>query len=82
MMKTSGTSLPVNKTQVGVVKENMQTKSMWIESMAGLEDCQVKSENKLHFHLNASLTTVSLAKALHYLNIPKEERDSFSMTDA
>jgi hypothetical protein len=24
---------------------------------------------------------VSLAKALHYLNVPKEERDSFSMTD-
>ena len=48
---------------------------------AGLEDCQARSESKLHFHLNASLTTVSLAKALHYLNIPKEERLSFSMTD-
>jgi len=31
--------------------------------------------------VNASLTTISLAKALHYLNIPKDERDSFSMTD-
>ena len=31
--------------------------------------------------MNASLTTVSMAKALHYTNVPKEERDSFSMTD-
>ncbi len=44
-------------------------------------NCQARSESKLHFHVNASQTTVSLAKALHYLNIPKEERDSFSMTD-
>ncbi len=51
------------------------------KNFAGLEDCQARSESKLHFHVNASLTTVSLAKALHYLNIPKEERDSFSMTD-
>lgn len=51
------------------------------KNFAGLEDCQARSENKLHFHVNASLTTVSIAKALHYLNIPKEERDSFSMTD-
>ena len=48
---------------------------------AGLEDCQARSENKLHFHVNASLTAVSLAKALHYLNLLKEERDSFSMID-
>ena len=51
------------------------------KNFAGLEDCQARSETKLHFHVNASLTTVSLAKALHSLNIPKEERDSFSMTD-
>lgn len=51
------------------------------KNFAGLEDCQARSENKLHFHVNASLSTVSLAKALHYLNVPKEERNSFSMTD-
>jgi hypothetical protein len=51
------------------------------KNFSGLEDCQARSESKLHFHVNASLTTVSLAKALHYLNIPKQERDSFSMTD-
>lgn len=51
------------------------------KNFVGLEDCQARSEGKLHFHVNASLTTLSLAKALHYLNIPKQERDSFSMTD-
>lgn len=51
------------------------------KNFAGLEDCQARSENKIHFHVNASLSTVSLAKALHYLNIPLGERDSFSMTD-
>ena len=51
------------------------------KNFAGLEDCQARSESKLHFHVNASLTTVSMAKALHYLNVPKQERDSFSMTD-
>lgn len=51
------------------------------KNFAGLEDCQARSESKLHFHVNASLTTVSLAKALHYLNVPKEERGSFSMAD-
>jgi hypothetical protein len=51
------------------------------KNFAGLEDCQARSEDKIHFHVNASLTTVSMAKALHHLNVPKEERDSFSMTD-
>lgn len=51
------------------------------KNFAGLEDCQARSESKLHFHVNAPLSTVSLAKTLHYLNIPKEERNSFSMTD-
>jgi hypothetical protein len=51
------------------------------KNFAGLEDCQARSESKLHFHVNASLSTVSLAKALHYLNVPKGERNSFSMTD-
>jgi Transposase DDE domain len=51
------------------------------KNFAGLEDCQARSENKIHFHVNASLSTVSLAKSLHYLNIPKEERVSFSMAD-
>ena len=47
----------------------------------GLNHCQGRSENKLHFHFNASLTTVSLAKAAYYLPIEKSNRQSFSMSD-
>ena len=47
----------------------------------GLNDCQARSENKLNFHFNASLTAINLAKITHWLNIPKEARNSFSMTD-
>ena len=32
----------------------------------GLADCQARSAAKIHFHLNASLTAVSLAKAVHW----------------
>lgn len=52
----------------------------------GLTQGQCRSEKKLHFHLNAALTAVSLAKAAHYLcgenqtaNHPTEA--SFSMAD-
>lgn len=47
----------------------------------GLNDCQARSENKLDFHFNASLTAINIAKAAHWLNIPTEHRKSFSMTD-
>ena len=51
------------------------------KNFAGLEHCQARSENKINFHVNASLTTVSFAKALHYLPIPKDQREGFSMLD-
>ena len=47
----------------------------------GLNDCQARSENKLHFHFNASLTAINLAKVEHWLSIPKENRGAFSMSD-
>ncbi len=47
----------------------------------GLNDCQARSENKLHFHFNASLTAINLAKVEHWLSIPKKEREAFSMSD-
>ena len=47
----------------------------------GLNHCQARSENKMHFHFNASLTTVSLAKAAHYLPLKKKDRGAFSMSD-
>lgn len=47
----------------------------------GLNDSQARSENKLHFHFNASLTSINIAKAIHWLSIPKEKRAAFSMAD-
>lgn len=47
----------------------------------GLNDSQARSENKLHFHFNASLTAINIAKVKHWLSMPKELRKTFSMTD-
>ncbi len=47
----------------------------------GLNDSQARSENKLHFQFNASLTSINIAKSIHWLSIPKEERGAFSMSD-
>jgi hypothetical protein len=47
----------------------------------GLNDSQARSENKLHFQFNASLTSINIAKAIHWLSIPKKERGAFSMAD-
>lgn len=51
------------------------------KQFTGLDDCQARSKNKLHFHFNASLTAVNLAKAEHHLSVPKDERGAFSMAD-
>ncbi len=48
---------------------------------AGLIDSQARDENKLHFHFNASLTAINIAKVEHWLNIPKGVRKPFSMAD-
>jgi len=47
----------------------------------GLNDSQARSENKLHFQFNASLTSINIAKAVHWLSIPKDQRCAFSMSD-
>ncbi len=47
----------------------------------GLTNSQARSENKLNFHINASLTAINIAKVEHWLSIPKKERMAFSMTD-
>lgn len=47
----------------------------------GLNDSQARSENKLHFQFNASLTSINIAKAIHWLSITKELRGAFSMAD-
>ncbi|MBK8557128.1 MAG: transposase [Lewinellaceae bacterium] len=47
----------------------------------GLEHCQSRQPEALDFHFNASLTAVSIKKALHWLNVPKNLRGPFSMAD-
>lgn len=46
----------------------------------GLTHCQARSEQKIHFHLNASLTAVSVAKAAHHLEQGKQDQ-AFSIAD-
>ncbi len=48
---------------------------------AGLEDSQSRHPKALEYHFNMSLTSVSVAKVVHYLSIPKELRGPFSMAD-
>jgi Transposase DDE domain len=45
---------------------------------AGLEHCQARSKNKLHFQFNMALSTVSLVKYMHYSTANKTN-DNFSM---
>jgi len=45
----------------------------------GLEDCQARNKNKLHFHFNISLTSVSIAKICHHLSVREQERGAFSL---
>lgn len=47
----------------------------------GLDHCQARKPEKLHFHWNASLTAVNLAKAAHWACAAKEERGASSMAD-
>ena len=47
----------------------------------GLEHCQARSKNKLNFHLNASLSTVSVAKIATRNKTLLSDKSSFSMSD-
>lgn len=47
----------------------------------GLEHCQSRQAEALDFHFNASLTAVSMAKALHWFSLPADQRGPFSMAD-
>lgn len=46
----------------------------------GLTECQARSEQKIHTHINASLTAVSLAKAAHAWPGSGQERKVFSLS--
>jgi hypothetical protein len=45
----------------------------------GLEQCQARSEQKLYFHFNMALSSVSAAKAATWLCLPEKKRGAFSM---
>lgn len=47
----------------------------------GLEHCQARSWQKIDFHLNMSMTVVSVAKAAHHLDLPSDQRGAFSMAN-
>jgi hypothetical protein len=47
----------------------------------GLTHCQSRSENKLHFHFNTSLTAVGVAKVAHYLQQEGGRRKPRSLAD-
>jgi len=51
------------------------------KQFTGLTHCQARSEEKLNFHFNASLTAVSIAKATYYLKNKVAHDESFSMSD-
>lgn len=46
----------------------------------GLQDCQARSADKIDFHTNMSLTTLNIAKVIHYLPV-KDTQKTFSMAD-
>ena len=51
------------------------------KQFTGLCDSQARSINKLHFHFNASLTAINIAKVENWLSIDKNIRSQFSMSD-
>jgi hypothetical protein len=46
----------------------------------GLQDCQARSKEQLDYHVNMSMTTVNIAKAMYHLNDDNLEKP-FSMAD-
>lgn len=47
----------------------------------GLDHCQARNPEKLHFHWNAALTSVNIAKAAHWSGKVGEGKEPFSMAD-
>ena len=47
----------------------------------GLDHSQARSENKLYFQFNTALTSINIARICHWLQLPKKEREAFSMAD-
>jgi len=50
------------------------------KQFTGLNDFQGRSKENLSFHFNTSLTSIKLAKIIHWILILKEYRKAFSMS--
>lgn len=48
------------------------------KQFTGLENCRARSENKLDFHFNMTLTATNVTKVAHRISIPEKERGTFS----
>lgn len=47
----------------------------------GLTQCQSRQKKAIAFHVNMALTVLNIAKAMHWISIPKTDRPPFSMAD-
>ena len=47
----------------------------------GLQQCQARSKNKLHFHFNATLTSVSIAKCILRYGVPTNKEIPLSISN-
>ena len=50
------------------------------KQFTGLNQCQARSENKIHFHINAALTAIGVAKIAHYFG-EEHQQMPFSIAD-
>jgi len=51
------------------------------KQFTGLQHCQARSENKLNFHFNASLTSLNIAKCILRKDTSPTQRISYSISD-
>jgi len=51
------------------------------KQFTGLQHCQARSENKLNFHFNASLTSLNIAKCVLRKDASRTDRMSYSVND-
>ncbi|MCB9354877.1 MAG: transposase [Lewinellaceae bacterium] len=51
------------------------------KQFTGLTHCQSTNQTKMENHVNLALSAVSVAKAAHWLPLPKDQRGPFSMAE-
>ncbi|MCB9305940.1 MAG: hypothetical protein H6565_05045 [Lewinellaceae bacterium] len=51
------------------------------KQFTGLTHCQSTNQTKIENHVNLALSAVSVAKAAHWLPLPKDQRGPFSMAE-